>query len=94
MGTIKDESMNYQPKNSVKNISELKEIDTNIAVFSDNEAEFPYKYIEIEEQRYKIPDSVFKSLKEILKKNPNLKKFSVSKSGTGMNTSYIVIPIA
>ena len=94
MGTIKDEAQGYEPKAKVKNISELPSIETNIAVFDESEAEFPYKYIEINGERYKMPLSVLGSLKAILEENPELKKFKVKKQGDGMETRYTVIPLA
>ena len=93
MGTIKDEANNYKPKNSVSNISELKSVDINCAVFEELDAEFPYKYIEDNAQRYKMPASVLATLKEILKSNPNVKSFKVNSTGQGMNTKYVVIPL-
>lgn len=94
MGSIKDEANGYEPKAKVKNISELPIIPTDIVVFEDNEAEFPYKYIEVNDERYKLPLSVLGSLKAILEENPNLKKFKVKKSGEGMDTRYVVIPLS
>ena len=91
MGTIKDEAANYKAKSSVSNISELKEIDTNLVIFEETEAEFPYRYIEANGIRYRMPDSVLAALQAILRSNPKISKFKVDKSGTGMNTKYVVI---
>lgn len=92
MGTIKDEAKAYEPK-QVNNISELSSVSTDMVLFEDKEAEFPYKYIEQDNQRYKIPTSVLGALKSILEDNPNLKRFKVKKAGEGMNTRYTVIPL-
>jgi hypothetical protein len=94
MKTIKDEAQGYEPKAKVRNISELPSAETNMVVFTDEEAEFPYSYIEIENERYKIPVSVLASLKAILEENPELKKFKVKRTGEGMETRYTVIPLA
>lgn len=94
MGTIKDKANEYKPTAKVKNISELPFVDTNLAVFEDNEAEFPYSYFEQNGERYKIPASVLASLKSILEENKDLKKFKVKKTGEGMDTRYVVIPLA
>ena len=94
MGTIKDEAQGFKSKAKVKNISELQAVETNLVVFEDNEAEFPYKFIEIDGNRYKMPLSVLSSLKAILEENPNLKKFKVKKQGEGMDTTYTVIPLS
>ena len=93
MGTIKDEAITYKPTASVNNISDLTSIDTNLVLFDEVDAEFPYKYFEQAGLRYKMPVSVLATLKEILKSNPNLKSFKVNKTGTGMNTKYVVIPL-
>lgn len=93
MGTIKDEANNYKPK-SVNNISELASVETNLILFEEKEAEFPYRYFENNGVRYKVPNSVLATLKEILKSNPNLKTFKVNATGQGMNTKYIVIPLS
>jgi hypothetical protein len=94
MGTIKDEANQYKPAASVANISELASVDANLVVFEAPDAEFPYKYVEINLVKYKVPVSVLATLKEILKSNPNLKTFKVNKSGQGMNTKYVVIPLS
>ena len=94
MGTIKDEANNYKSKGSVANISELKIVSVDAVVFEEKDVEFPYSYIEDNGQRYKVPASVLATLKEILKSSPNLKNFKVNSTGQGMNTKYIVIPLA
>lgn len=94
MPSIKDKAKEYEAKASVKNISELNSIETDLAVLEDNEAEFPYNYIEVDGERYKVPVSVLANLKAILDENPNLKKFKVKKTGEGMDTRYTVIPLA
>ena len=94
MGTIKDEATAYKSNSSVRNISELNEIDTSLVLFDEKEAEYPYRYFEQNGERFKMPDSVLLNLQAILKSSPNLKKFKVTKQGQGMNTKYIVIPLA
>ena len=94
MGTIKDEALGYEPTSKIKNISELNAIDTNLSVFEDKEAEFPYKYIEVNGERYRLPASVISALNAILDENKDLKKFKVKKTGEGMDTKYTVIPLA
>jgi len=94
MGNLKDEAKDYEPKATIKNISELPSVETDVAVLEDVEAEYPYKYIEINGERYKVPKSVLASLKAILEENKDLKKFKVKKSGEGMDTRYTVIPLS
>jgi len=92
MANIKEEAQEYEPK-QIKNIAELSSIPTDLEVHKDLEAEFPYKYVILSDERYKIPVSVIASLKSILEENPNLKKFKVKKTGEGLKTSYTTIPL-
>jgi len=94
MGSIKDEASKHEPKVSVKNISELKSVDVSCAMFEENKVEFPYKYIEIEGIRYKVPLSVLANLKVILAEKPDLKTFKVTKTGASIDTRYTVIPLS
>lgn len=94
MSTMKDKALGYEAKSKVKNISELPSVETNVVCFSEENVEFPYDYIEIGNERYRVPASVWASLKAILEENPNLKKFKVKKTGEGMETRYTVIPLA
>ena len=93
MATIKEEALGFESKSKVKNISDLPSVDTSLVVLAEDNVEFPYKYIELNGDRYRVPTSVLSSLKAILEENPALKKFKVKKSGEGMNTEYTVIPL-
>jgi hypothetical protein len=95
--TIKEGAQTYQPK-SAKNITELESVDVNLAMAvesgTDMEGEtYTYNYIEVNNERYRVPDSVLKDLKAIMLKKPTLQKFTVSKSGEGRQTRYQVIPL-
>ncbi len=93
MTKLSDFAKAYEPK-QVNNIAELEKVSTDADVKEESESEFPYHYIEVEGQRYKVPNSVLTALKSILEDNANLKTFKVKKSGEGMNTRYTVIPLA
>jgi hypothetical protein len=95
--TIRDFSNNYQPK-TAKNITELKIISVELEVKNEkgtdlNGEEYSYNYVEVNNEKYRLPDSVAKDLKQILAKKPDLKNFAVSKTGEGRNTKYTVIPL-
>jgi hypothetical protein len=95
--TIKDAANSYESKQT-KNISEVEVVRTDMElreeVFKEGTPdEFKVNITTIDGQEYRIPDSVLKSLKSILESKPNLKTFQVKKTGTGMNTSYIVVPL-
>ena len=94
MGTIKDEAKGYKPTAKLKNISELPSVEIDMVIMQEKDAEFPYKYIEINNEKYRVPESVLGSLKAILEENQNIKKFKVKKTGEGMETRYTVIPLA
>ena len=91
--TLKEEAKEYTPS-QIKNISELDSVSTDLMIHEDNEAEFPYKFIMIDGEKYKVPTSVIASLKSILEENPELKKFKVKRTGEGLKTKYTVIPLA
>ena len=97
MAKLNEEAQAYEPMQT-KNIADLDVVDTELEVHEregiNNEGKtFKYKVIIIDEEEYRVPSSILASLKEILAKKPDLKKFSVSKTGTGMNTKYTVIPL-
>jgi hypothetical protein len=96
MATLMEEAKAFKPQQT-RNIADLEIVDTSCQVLDrealDNENKpFKYKVIIVDGVDYRIPGSVLSSLKEITAKKPDLKKFSVSKVGTGMNTKYTVIP--
>ncbi len=95
--TLKKSALNYVP-NTPKKITELKQVSVDLVVQLHKDVnsageEYSYNYVEIDDEKYRVPDSVLKDLKSILEKKPTLKTFSVSKSGEGRNTKYTVIPL-
>jgi len=94
---MKEEAQNYTAPET-KNIADLQKVSTSIEV-EDREYEkkdgekFSLKVITVEGEDYRVPTSVLKSLKSILTEKPELEYFKVRKEGTGMNTSYVVIPL-
>ena len=97
MSKLKEEALNYEAP-TTKNIVDLKEVDVEMELEDregkDKDGEiFKYKVIVVDGEDYRVPGSVIGNLKGILEKKPDLKKFSVSKTGEGMNTRYTVIPM-
>jgi hypothetical protein len=45
-------------------------------------------------EKYRVPQSVLNNLKAVLEDNPMLKTFKVKKTGEGMDTRYILIPLS
>lgn len=97
MGTLGEEASQYeQPK--TKNITDLKVVSTSYPLQDregkdTNDKVFKYKVFIVDGEEYRVPSSVLGSLKAILEKKPDLKEFSVSKTGSGMDTRYTVIPL-
>ena len=97
METIKEKAKAYEPKKT-RSIAELDsvQVDLNTREEKFNEGkddEFTITVIDTDGKEYRIPDSVLKSLKVILKEKPDLKTFKVVKTGEGLNTNYTVVPI-
>lgn len=97
MATLKEEAQAYTPKQT-KNIADLPEVSVDFQLKdgkgTDSDGkEFTYKFVEVNGEEYRIPGKVLGDLKAILAKKPTLKKFSVSRKGTGFNTQYTVIPL-
>lgn len=96
-GTIKDKAQAYEPP-TTKNISELEKISVDVLVeekeFTRQDGTiFKVDVITVDGEDYRMPTSVLKALKVILEKKPELKEFSVSKTGEGLKTTYTVIPL-
>jgi len=92
MTNLKQTALEYSSI-QILNIADLKEVSIELDVKEESDCEFPYKFIEIEGKKYRVPASVLINLKAMLEDNPNMEKFRVKKSGEGMNTSYTVIPL-
>ena len=99
MATLSEFAKTYTPQTATKNISELREVDTNLQLQDREDTDkagnpFKYKVIVVDGVDYRVPNSVIGSLKVILEKKPNLKKFSVARQGkTKEDTKYTVIPL-
>ena len=97
MAKLNEEALNYETP-TTKNIADLEIVQTDLELHdrvgrgADGE-EFKYKVIIIQGEEYRVPGSVLGNLKAILAKKADLKTFSVTKQGTGMNTKYTVIPL-
>lgn len=97
MPTLKEFAKTYESKKT-KNISELSEVpidlDLKLDTFTDNKGEdISYNYVELNGERYRVPNSVVADLKQILVSKPDCTKVKVSKTGSGLGTKYTVIPL-
>ncbi len=97
MATLKDEAQNFIPSKA-KNVSELGEIsvDAEIKSFEGTDEtgkSYKYKYLEINGEKYRIPNMVIGQVKDIIEANPITKRFKVKKTGEGKATRYTVIQL-
>lgn len=97
MVTLGQEATEYVAP-TTKNITDLKVVSTSFELLDGegidkDKQEFKYKYFIFEDEEYRVPNPVLGNLKAILEKKPDLKEFSVSKTGTGLETRYTVIPL-
>jgi len=97
METIEEYAKSYTGK-QIKNIADLDNgfskkdpIFTDIGVDKDGK-NYEYQFIVVNDEKYRIPASVILSVKALLEKRPDLERFDVLKSGTGVDTRYQVIP--
>jgi len=95
MSTIREKASQYEQKETL-NIADLNEVSTEIDIVEktftrqDGE-EFSINIIEVDGKQYRVPNSVLKDLKTLVKEKPGMTKFKVLKSGTGMSTDYQVV---
>ena len=89
--TLGEQADNYEPP-QLKTVADLDIIDITMEIKEDKEAKFPYKYIEANGEKFKIPLSVLGDIKEIRLVSPNAQCFKVTKKGEGLKTKYTVIP--
>jgi len=102
MSQIKDFAKGYTLPAKTKNIADLPEVSTELELVDDSyEVDdngktkvIEQKIVEINGERYRVPNSVFQQLKVMLEDNPTLKRFKVKKTGVGMETRYTVIPLS
>ena len=97
MAKISDEAKEYEPQQT-KNIADLEIVPTDAEVHEETfkegtDDEFKLKVIHKDNESYRVPISVLKSLKVLLEEQPELKFFKVKKTGEGLKTEYTVIPV-
>lgn len=100
MAKLNEFIKDYVPE-TTHNVSDLDIIDLNDSeIFHDgkgiNEAdeEYTYSYLLIDKKKYRITKGVLNDIQALVKENPKITKFKVTKSGEGKKgTKYKVIPI-
>lgn len=95
MGSLKEEAENYKPNQTV---ADLEFVDVTWEI-QEKQKESPegerysVKVVEHNHNDYRVPNSVLNQLKAVLETKPDLKRFKVASSGTGLATKYQVIPL-
>ena len=97
MSSIRESAKAYESP-ATKNITDLKEVSTEMDItekeFTDKDGKpFKVNLVSINDEEYRIPNSVLRDLKTIISDRPEITKFKVAKTGSGMQTSYTVIPL-
>jgi hypothetical protein len=101
MATLKDEALAYIPKQT-KNIADLEKFDISEPTeqrtgTDDKDAEYNYYVLIRDEEKYRIPNGVMDTIKNLIeasaKHNKELKYLSVEKKGEGMKSRYSVITL-
>lgn len=95
MASIKETAMAFVPKKT-KNVADLDQVDVELILRdgtgTDVKGEpFAYKFIELNDEEYRVPESVIAQLKDVLEARPTMNKFKVKKAGSGMQTKYTVV---
>lgn len=94
MASIIESAKVYEPKLTL-NIADLTSVDVNLNLEpregkDEHNVTFNYNVIVIEGKEYRVPNMVLEKLKEALKIKPDIKRFKVNKSGSGLNTRYSI----
>ena|SRR5688572_15297206 len=97
MPSIKESALAYEPKQTL-NIADLPKVSVDLPLMEQHGTNkdgvpFSYFYVEFNGEEYRVPNGVRRDLKNIFEKKPEMKFFSVTKKGTGLNTSYTVVPM-
>lgn len=94
MESLKECAGNYIPRQTL-NVADLDRVDLSFPVEdrtgTDNDnKEFKYKVIVMNDQEYRVPNMVIEEIQKIIKLKPEAKAVKVSKTGAGLNTRYYV----
>jgi hypothetical protein len=97
MASIAEMAKEYVPAQT-KNIAELDKVSTasqiTEKVFKEGtDDEFKLNVINVDGEDYRVPSTVLATLKDILAVKPGLQFFKVTKSGSGLQTKYSVVPL-
>jgi len=94
MTSLKDEAQAYEPKRTL-NVADLEKVDLTFPMedrsgTDKNDKSFTYKVIVVNEQEFRVPNTVLEEIKKILKLRADAKFVKVKKTGTDLATRYTV----
>lgn len=102
MSNLKEEAQAYEPKKTL-NIADLERVDLSWPVENrsgttlkqdedgkEYEESYSYKVMVVNDQEYRVPNSVLEEIKKMVKLVPDLKYVKVIKTGSGFGTKYEV----
>ncbi len=97
MTSIGEHAKAYEPQR-MKNIADLEVVSIIQEFKKENrkdQAGEPYivSFIVINNEEYRVPNSVLEQLQTMMKEKPEMTTFKVTKKGEGLNTSYQVVPL-
>ena len=97
MAKLIDEAKAYEAP-LTKNIADLDAVPISLELEYRNGTNkdgksFSYKVIVLNNEDYRVPNSVLKAIKTIVEEKPKLKTIKVKKDGEGLSTEYTVIPL-
>ena len=94
---IKEFAKEYTPS-QMKNIADLEVVRADAEIKKEtrkdqNNEDYQVMFIVIDNEEYRVPSSVVTQLKGVIEAKPEVTSFKVTRTGTGMNTKYQVIPL-
>ena len=97
MTNLRDTAKAYEPQKT-KNIADLEAVSLDVVIeerkAKDKEGkEFSFHVALVVGEEYRVPSSVLNDIKSIIQAKPTLKTVKVIKKGSGMTTTYTVIPL-
>lgn len=102
---LKEHAQAYEPPQPTKNIAELDKVDLLLPIHEEtvtstkdkdekgNFKQWQQNYLLLDEVKYRVPKSVIIDIKQFIEAIPTLRSVKISKSGSGMETRYTVIPL-
>ena len=94
MTSLKESAQAYTPKRTL-NIADLDKVDLSLPIEDrtgqDKEGkDFTYNVMVVNEQEYRVPNTVQEEIQKILKIKSDAKFVNVTKTGTDLATRYAV----